>query len=356
MRVDLFDYELPKELIAAKPADRRDASRLLVLDRQRRDIQHKRFSDIGQFLREGDLLVLNNSKVIPARLRGKRLTTGGQVEFLLVRQLEPQEGKDRWLVLCRPAKKLKPGEKVYFSNKRLEATILHYACEGEREVIFNCSNVLDLLNEIGEIPLPPYIIQRRRELYGPKRLLFPEDIERYQTVYATALGSVAAPTAGLHFTHELLEELVKQCVSIATVTLHVGPGTFKPVEVDEVEKHQMHSEVYEIPEETVRLITETKEQGKRVVAVGTTTVRTLEGSALSNGRLISGVGETNLMIVPGFRFQVVDALITNFHLPRSTLLMLVCAFVDREFVLHAYKEAVREQYRFFSYGDAMLII
>lgn len=358
MRTDLFDYHLPKELIAATPAEKRDASRLLVLRRDTQTLEHAVFAMLGNYLTSGDLLVINDSRVIRARLHGKRMATGGHVEFLLVERHSPapNAGKDAWLVLCRPARKLKPGEMVYFANKRLMARILHYAGAGERIVEFDCPNVLEWLDQIGEVPLPPYIVQRRRELFGPRREVLPEDVERYQTVYAREPGSVAAPTAGLHFTPELMESLKQQGVRFARVTLHVGPGTFKPVEAEEVEQHRMHTEHYSIPPETVAAIEETRQMGKRVVAVGTTVVRTLEAAADEEGRVRSGDGATDLMILPSYRFRVVDALITNFHLPRSTLLMLVAAFAGREFVLRAYEEAVAQRYRFYSYGDAMLIL
>lgn len=357
MRIELFDYELPKELIAATPAARRDQSRLLVLHRQSQTFEHTVFAQIGEYLRAGDLLVINDSKVIPARLHGKREATGGHVEFLLVeRTAKPEGSGDRWRVICRPAKKLKPGEAVYFANKRLQARVVAYLDVGEREVEFDCPDVLARLDEIGEIPLPPYILQRRRELFRGGPLVLPEDAERYQTVYAREPGSVAAPTAGLHFTEELLESLQHNGVGLARVTLHVGPGTFRPVEVEEVEKHRMHEERYFIPSETVEAIRRTKRSGYCVVGVGTTVVRTLEAAADETGKVRAGAGVTDLMIVPGYSFKVIDALITNFHLPRSTLLMLVCAFAGREFVLRAYREAVEQRYRFFSYGDAMLIL
>jgi len=356
MRIDLFDYELPRELIAATPAEKREQARLLVLHRQQQTWEHSVFAQVGRFLREGDLLVVNESKVIPARLHGKRSRTGGHVELLLVERTGQSEGRDRWRVICRPARKLQPGETIYFANKRLEAAIVRYLDVGEREVEFYCPDVLVFLDELGEIPLPPYILQRRRALFGEQRLLLPEDREWYQTVYARQPGSVAAPTAGLHFTEALLEELQRGGVRLARVTLHVGPGTFRPVETDEVEKHHMHEEHYNVPAGTAELIAQTKAQGGRVVAVGTTVVRTLEAAADGLGHVTPGRGSTRLMIVPGYRFRVIDALITNFHLPRSTLLMLVSAFAGREFILDAYREAVAQRYRFFSYGDAMLIL
>jgi S-adenosylmethionine:tRNA ribosyltransferase-isomerase len=356
MKIDLFDYHLPKELIAATPIEPRDQARLLVMNRGLLTIEHSIFARIGEYLQPGDLLVLNDSKVIRARLHGKRASTSGHVEFLLIERMGAEQGRDRWRVICRPAKKLRPGEVVYFANNRLHATILRYLDVGEREVEFDCPDVLARLDEIGEIPLPPYILQRRRELFRGGPLVLPEDAEYYQTVYAREPGSVAAPTAGLHFTEELLSQLQANGIGIARVTLHVGPGTFRPVEVEDVEQHRMHEERYFVPTETVEAIARTKATGHRVVAVGTTVVRTLEAAASATGNVVAGAGSTNLMIIPGYQFKVVDALITNFHLPRSTLLMLVCAFAGREFTLSAYQQAVEQRYRFFSYGDAMLIL
>ncbi len=356
MKIDLFDYELPKELIAAVPAQRRDEARLMVLRRDAGTVEHSVFARIGDYLTEGDLLVVNDSKVIKARLHGKRTATGGNVEFLLVERTEKSENRDRWTVICRPAKKLRPGETVYFANKRLQATVVRYVDVGEREVEFHCPDVLARLDELGEVPLPPYILQRRRELFHNKPLVLPEDAERYQTIYAREPGSIAAPTAGLHFTPELLTALKSKGVRLARITLHVGPGTFRPVEVEDIEQHRMHKEYYSIPQETSEAISATKRQGKRVVAVGTTVVRALESAAIAVGEVRSGSGTTELMIAPGYQFKIIDALITNFHLPRSTLLMLVCAFAGREFILSAYREAVEQRYRFFSYGDAMLIL
>jgi len=362
MRVDLFDYHLPRELIAAEPAAERDHSRLLVLHRANGRIEHRRFDEIADYLRAGDVLVLNDSRVIRARLHGKRTATGGGVEFLLLERAPSADEAvsrtcDVWRVMCRPAKKLKPGEIVYFANKRLQARILHYCGEGEREVEFSAPDVMLWLNQIGEIPLPPYIIQRRRELgWGSGHLEIPSDAERYQTVYAREPGSVAAPTAGLHFTPQLLERMKDAGVQQASVTLHVGAGTFKPVETQEAEDHVMHTEHSSISHETAATVNDARRDGRRVVAVGTTAVRTLETVANPRGMVQDGQFETSLMILPGYRFKCVDALITNFHLPRSTLLMLVSAFAGRELILRAYKEAIAQHYRFFSYGDAMLIL
>ena len=363
VRTDLFDYHLPKELIAAQPAARREGSRLLVLDRATGAVTHRVFGDIGGLLRAGDLLVVNDSRVIPARMHGKRLATGGAVEFLLLERVAPPPGEeaagDRWLVLCKPAKKLKPGERVYFANKRLEARVMHYRGEGEREVEFSVPDVLPWLDELGEMPLPPYILQRRRDMHlrgaDPKTLLMPDDPERYQTVYARDPGSVAAPTAGLHFTPEMLARLEAAGVERVSVTLHVGPGTFRPVETEDISQHPMHAERFSIPPATADAVNRARAAGRRVVAVGTTSVRSLESACGEDGAVQPGDHETRLMIAPGYRFRAVDALLTNFHLPRSTLLMLVAAFAGREQVLAAYDEAIRERYRFYSYGDAMLI-
>ena len=342
MKVSDFDYTLPKELIAKFPAEPRDSSRLMVLNRKTGEIEHRIFRDIKEYLREGDLLVLNDTKVIPARLYGE-LPTGAKVEVLLVRQVEP----GTWEVMGRPAKKLKPGRRVIFSPE-LSAEVLKYLGEGRRLLKFRYpegKEFMEILSRIGRVPLPPYIEREER----------PEDREKYQTVFAKKEGSVAAPTAGLHFTPELLKELKEMGVIIKTVTLHVGPGTFKPVKVERVEEHRMDYETYTVPPETAAEVNRAKEEGRRVIAVGTTVVRTLESAADEEGFVKSGEGSTNLFIYPGYRFKVIDALITNFHLPRSTLLMLVCAFAGKEKVLNAYREAVKEGYRFYSFGDAMFI-
>jgi S-adenosylmethionine:tRNA ribosyltransferase-isomerase len=342
MKVSEFDYYLPKELIAKFPVEPRDSSRLLLLNRKSGKVEHRIFRDIVDYLREGDLLVLNDTKVIPARLYGK-LPTGGKVELLLVRQVEPAV----WEVMARPARKLKPGREVYFEGG-LKGKVLEYLPEGKRLVEFYLPEgreFMELLSEIGHVPLPPYVEREER----------PEDRERYQTVFARKEGSVAAPTAGLHFTKELLKKLENKGVIIKWVTLHVGPGTFKPVKVERVEEHQMDYESYTVPEETALEVNRAKEEGRRVIAVGTTVVRTLESATEKSGRVKSGEGITNLFIYPGYKFKVVDALVTNFHLPRSTLLMLVCAFAGKEKVLNAYREAVKNGYRFYSFGDAMFI-
>ncbi|RUM42745.1 MAG: tRNA preQ1(34) S-adenosylmethionine ribosyltransferase-isomerase QueA [Desulfurobacterium sp.] len=343
MKVSDFDYELPKELIAKFPVEPRDTARLMVLHRDSGKIEHRIFRDIVEYLKEGDVLVLNDTKVIPARLFGK-LETGGKVELLLVRQPFPKV----WEVMAKPARKLKEGKRILF-DEELEGIVKEYVGEGKRLVEFNVKgnkDFMEKLEEIGHVPLPPYIEREER----------PEDREKYQTVFAQKPGAVAAPTAGLHFTKELLEKLKNKGVIIKTVTLHVGPGTFKPVKVENVEEHQMDYETYNVPEETAREINRAKEEGRRIVAVGTTVVRTLESSSDEVGRVKAGEGSTNLFIYPGYKFKVIDALITNFHLPRSTLLMLVSAFAGRERILNAYRKAVKEGYRFYSYGDAMLIL
>ena len=341
MRVSDFDYELPKHLIAKYPANPRDSAKLLVLHRKTGKLEHKIFRDLPQYLKRGDLLILNDVKVIPARLLGK-LDTGGKVEILLIRQIEPNV----WEVMAKPARKLKPGKNINFGQ--LKATVKGYKNEGKRILEFHVkgNNFMDILSQIGHVPLPPYI--EREDL--------PADKEQYQTVFAKTEGAVAAPTAGLHFTKELLEKIEKKGVIIKTVTLHVGPGTFKPVKVEKIEEHKMDYETYNIPEETAEEINRAKKEGRRVIAVGTTVVRTLESAADEEGFVKSGEGTTNLFIYPGYKFKVIDALITNFHLPRSTLIMLVSAFAGRERILNAYKEAVKKNYRFYSYGDAMLIL
>jgi S-adenosylmethionine:tRNA ribosyltransferase-isomerase len=343
MKVSDFDYELPKELIAKFPVEPRDSSRLMVLHRNTGEIEHRVFRDIVEYLKPGDVLVINDTKVIPARLFGK-LETGGKVELLLVRQ----PGLGIWEVMAKPARKLKEGKRIYF-DEELEAIVKGYGGEGRRIVEFilkSNKDFMEKLEEIGHIPLPPYIEREEK----------PEDREKYQTVFARKEGAVAAPTAGLHFTEELLQKLKDKGIIIKNITLHVGPGTFKPVKVENVEEHQMDYETYHVPEDTAAEINRAKEEGRRVIAVGTTVTRTLESAAEKDGKVKSGEGSTNLFIYPGYRFKVIDALITNFHLPRSTLLMLVSAFAGRERILNAYREAVEKGYRFYSYGDAMFIL
>ena len=334
-----FYFDLPEELIAQTPIPERDHSRLLVLDRDTGRIEHRHFYDLPEYLHEGDCLVLNDSRVLPARLLGRR-GSGGGVELVLLRDL----GEGKWECLSRPGRKTKPGTELIFGEGELKATVLEVAEGGNRIVLFHYEGIfLEVLERLGKMPLPPYI---KEEL---------QDAERYQTVYSRELGSAAAPTAGLHFTEELLARISEKGVKVCTVTLHVGLGTFRPVKEDEIEDHEMHSEFCIIPEETARIVTETKKNGGRVVAVGTTSCRTLESFALEDGTLKAASGWTNIFIYPGYRFKCVDALVTNFHLPESTLIMLVSALAGREKILNAYRTAVEERYRFFSFGDAIFI-
>lgn len=344
MKISEFDYHLPEELIAQHPMEQREGSRLLVIHRETGELEHKHFYDLLDHLNSGDCLVLNDSKVIPARLYGTKTGTGAKVEFLLIRRLEG----DVWETMVRPGKRLHPGDRVSFSQEpRLEAEILAHGEDGTRHVCFHYDGIfMERLQELGKMPLPPYI-QRENEM---------EDRARYQTVYCKTDGSVAAPTAGLHFTQELLAEARSRGIQVATVTLHVGIGTFRPVQCEEIEEHHMHLEEYEIEAAQANLINETKQRGGRVVCVGTTSVRTLESSVGQDGLVKPGRGSTEIFIYPGYRFRIPDGLITNFHLPKSTLLMLVSAFYNREGIMEAYRTAVREGYRFFSYGDAMLIL
>lgn len=339
MKTSDFNYDLPQELIAQTPLDRRDGSRLMTLDKTTGEIGHHHFYDLPQFLRPGDCLVLNNSRVLPARLIGHR-PTGGAVEILLL----VDKGGDVWECLVRPGKKLREGARVTFGDGQLQAEVQEVLPDGNRLVHFEYKGIfLEVLEELGRMPLPPYI---KAEL---------EDQERYQTVYSKVVGSAAAPTAGLHFTPELLEQIENMGVKLCYVTLHVGLGTFRPVKEDEITEHEMHSEYCVIPRETADIINETKKNGGRVICVGTTSCRTLESWAAEDGTMTATGGWTNIFIYPGYRFKVMDALVTNFHLPESTLIMLVSALAGREHVLNAYNEAVREKYRFFSFGDAMFI-
>jgi S-adenosylmethionine:tRNA ribosyltransferase-isomerase len=341
VRVDLFDYDLPEELIAQTPLKDRADSRLMVVDPVEERIEHARFREIGRFLRSGDMLVLNNSKVLRARLHGVKADTGARVECLLVRPVHTVPNE--WFALARPAKRLRPGTKLRFDNGRVEAEVTGLAEDGMRILRFSVDEPMEaFLERAGEVPLPPYI---HRPL---------EDQERYQTVYAQQPGSIAAPTAGLHFTEALLDEVRQMGVEVRFVTLHVGLGTFRPVKVERVEEHRMHAEWYQVSQETAEAVTRAKAEGRRVIAVGTTALRTLEAAGAS-GSIESGSGETDLFVYPGYKFRVVDALITNFHLPKSTLLMLVAAMMGIDFTKRAYEEAVRERYRFFSFGDAMFI-
>ncbi len=344
MHINDFDYFLPEELIAQHPTDKRDESRLLVVDRKSGKLMHQHFYDILNYLNSGDCLVMNNSKVIPARLFGTKEITGAKVEFLLIKRIQG----DNWEVMVRPGKKLHIGDRVSFSEEgSLSAEILEYGEGGTRIVRFEYEgDFLDLLGMIGKIPLPPYIDRESDE----------EDKDRYQTVYCKEEGSVAAPTAGLHFTKELMEKALEKGVKIAYVTLHVGIGTFRPVKCDQIEEHKMHFEEYEIDEKNASMINETKKAGGRIISVGTTSTRTVESASLADGTVVAGHGNTDIFIYPGYQFKVIDSLITNFHLPKSTLLMLVSALYNRENILAAYKQAVEQKYRFFSYGDAMLIL
>ncbi len=345
MQVNDFDYELPAELIAQQPTDRRDASRLLVADRENGRIYHRHFYDILDYLEPGDCLVMNDSKVIPARLFGIRETTGAKVEFLLIKRKK----NDIWEVMVRPGKKVKPGDTIKFADD-FKAKVLEFGPGGTRIVGFAYDGIfMERLEELGRMPLPPYIDRPAEE----------KDRERYQTVYCREEGSVAAPTAGLHFTREILEKARQKGVKLAYVTLHVGIGTFRPVKSEKVEDHQMHFEEYSIDGEAAETINETLSSEHRLIAVGTTSVRTLESAAVETSegyRVAPGSGNTGIFIYPGYRFKIIDRLITNFHLPKSTLLMLVSAFYTREDILRIYEEAVSERYRFFSYGDAMLIL
>ncbi len=339
MQVSDFNYDLPQELIAQVPISKRDESRLMVLDRQKQTIEHKVFKDIIDYLEPGDCLVRNNTKVIPARIYGKK-ETGANVEFLLLNNIEG----DIWECIVRPGNKLHVGAKVIFGDGLLKAEILDTMPGGTRKVKFYYDGIFnEILDKIGLMPLPPYIHEELK------------DRDRYQTVYAKYDGSAAAPTAGLHFTPELLEKIEKKGVKIANVTLHVGIGTFRPVKEEKVEDHEMHSEHFYIKGEDVEKINSTKKAGKRVIAVGTTSCRVLETIADENGSVKETEGDTQIFIYPGYKFKCLDGLITNFHLPQSTLLMLVSALAGREFILKAYNEAVKEKYRFFSFGDAMFI-
>lgn len=341
MRTSDFYYDLPKELIAQTPIEKRDESRLLTLNRETGETKHRHFFELPQFLTPKDCLILNDSRVLPARLLGQRLPGGGACEVLLL----IDRGERVWECLVRPGKKMRPGAKVSFGNGELTAEIIGEVEGGNRLVRFFFEGIfLEVLEHLGKMPLPPYI---KEEL---------SDQERYQTVYSKILGSAAAPTAGLHFTEELLQKIRDRGVSLGYLTLHVGLGTFRPVKEEEIESHEMHSEYCVIPQETADLINRTKAEGGRVICVGTTSCRTLESWGAEDGTIRASAGWTDIYIYPGYRFKVMDGLITNFHLPESTLIMLVSAFAGREKILAAYREAVRERYRFFSFGDAMLIL
>ncbi len=340
MKKSDFYFDLPQELIAQTPLARRDASRLMCLDRKTGALSHRHFYELPELLKPGDCLVLNDSRVLPARLIGNRLPGGGVCEILLL----TQRGEKEWECLVRPGKKLRPGARVSFGSGELTAEIVSELSDGNRLVRFFFDGIfMEVLDRLGEMPLPPYIKEKL------------QDRERYQTVYAKEPGSAAAPTAGLHFTEELLDRIREKGIRICYVTLHVGLGTFRPVKEDDILDHEMHAEFCVIPEETAQIVNETKRSGGRVIAVGTTSCRTLESFAEADGTLRARSGWTNIFIYPGYRFRCIDALVTNFHLPESTLIMLVSALAGRENILNAYRIAVAEHYRFFSFGDAMFI-
>ncbi|WP_066872691.1 tRNA preQ1(34) S-adenosylmethionine ribosyltransferase-isomerase QueA [Clostridium mediterraneense] len=340
MKVNDFYFDLPEELIAQYPLEKRDSSRLMVVHRKNEEIEHKHFSDIIDYLRKGDTLVLNNTRVLPARLIGEKSETGGKIEFLLLKRIEG----DKWECLAKPGKRARIGAEFTFGDGKLKAVVVDILEEGNRIIEFKYDGIFEqVLDELGQMPLPPYIHEKL------------EDKERYQTVYSKEKGSAAAPTAGLHFTTELLEKIKEKGVNIAYVTLHVGLGTFRPVKVEDVNNHVMHSEYYHLSKEDADLINRTKEQGGRVIPVGTTSTRTLETIGDENGRVREASGWTSIFIYPGYKFKVVDALITNFHLPESTLIMLVSALANKDLIMGAYNKAVEEKYRFFSFGDSMFI-
>ncbi|MBZ9690801.1 tRNA preQ1(34) S-adenosylmethionine ribosyltransferase-isomerase QueA [Clostridium botulinum] len=340
MNVKDFDFYLPEELIAQHPLEKRDTSRLMVLDKETGEISHKNFYDIIDYLNEGDTLVLNNTRVMPARLIGEKEGTGGKIEFLLLKRVE----KDRWECLAKPGKSARVGRRFTFGDGKLKAEVVEVKENGNRIVEFYYEGIFEeVLDSLGEMPLPPYIHERL------------EDRERYQTVYSKENGSAAAPTAGLHFTEELLHKIKDKGINIAYVTLHVGLGTFRPVKVETIEDHEMHSEYYHLSKEDAEVINATKKRGNKVISVGTTSTRTLETIADEDGNVKETSGWTNIFIYPGYKFKVVDRLITNFHLPESTLIMLVSTLAGKEHVMNAYEEAVKERYRFFSFGDAMFI-
>lgn len=362
MNVSDFNYELPEELIAQDPLEKRDNSRLMVIHRSTGEIEHKRFHDVIQYLNAGDCLVINDTKVIPARLMGVKEETGAAIEVLLLKPAssEQEQGKNitgknirTWECLVRPGKKMKPGARVSFGDGILKGEVISVVEEGNRIIRFEYDGIWEeVLDQLGEMPLPPYITHKL------------QDKDRYQTVYAAHSGSAAAPTAGLHFTKELLKEIEDKGIKIARLTLHVGLGTFRPVKVEKIEDHHMHTEYYELSQEAVDIINETRKNGGRVISVGTTSTRTLETVGTAQGLHKTGdykllepaSGWTNIFIYPGYEFKIVDSLITNFHLPESTLIMLVSAFYNRDDVIRAYEEAVKERYRFFSFGDSMILI
>ncbi|GIN60317.1 S-adenosylmethionine:tRNA ribosyltransferase-isomerase [Robertmurraya siralis] len=342
MKVDLFDFHLPEELIAQTPLQERASSRLMVLNKENGEIEHDIFKNLKSYVKPGDCLVLNDTRVLPARLFGEKEDTGAKIEVLLLKQLEG----DTWETLVKPAKRIKKGSVIFFGNGLLSAVCVGEKDHGGRLLQFRYEGIFyEVLEALGEMPLPPYIKEQL------------EDKERYQTVYAKERGSAAAPTAGLHFTEELLAELKVMGVHIAFITLHVGLGTFRPVSVDDIKEHEMHAEFFQMTEETAQLLNGVRDAGGRIISVGTTSTRTLETIASKNdGKFIADSGWTDIFIYPGYSFKAIDGMITNFHLPKSTLIMLVSALAGREHVLHAYRTAVEEKYRFFSFGDAMLIL
>ncbi len=341
MKTSDFFYELPQELIAQTPVEPRDSSRLMVVDKVTGALEHKKFCDLSDYLNEGDCLILNDTRVIPARIYGEKKDTGAVVEFLLLRQRE----NNVWECLCKPGKRAKVNTEFVFGEGLVVCKVLDISDDGNRIIKFDCDSkeIYNILDKIGKMPLPPYITEELK------------NGERYQTVYSKELGSAAAPTAGLHFTKDMLDRIRKKGVNIGYVTLHVGLGTFRPVKVDDVTQHKMHSEHYQLPAETAELINKTKKNGKRVISVGTTSTRTLESVATKYGCIKEDEDDTSIFIYPGYEFKCVDALVTNFHLPESTLIMLVSAFAGYNNIMNAYNTAVEEKYRFFSFGDAMFI-
>lgn len=341
MELSDFDFYLPQELIAQHPVEPRDSSRLMVVNRKSGDVEHHIFHELPDLLQPGDVLVVNNTRVIPARLIGEKEGTGAHIECLLLKRVE----RDVWEVLIKPGKRLKEGQKVSFGGGKLIGELLEILPDGNRKIRFSYEGIFEaVLDELGNMPLPPYITEKL------------ENKERYQTVYAKESGSAAAPTAGLHFTTELMDQLRQKGIEIVEILLHVGLGTFRPVKVEKIEEHEMHSEYYRVSPEVAERINRAKQEGRRVIAVGTTASRTLESIGQENGRIQAGEGWTNIFIYPGYSFKVVDALITNFHFPKSTLVMLVSALAGRDLIMKAYELAVQERYRFYSFGDAMLII
>ncbi|OOE13751.1 tRNA preQ1(34) S-adenosylmethionine ribosyltransferase-isomerase QueA [Fictibacillus arsenicus] len=342
MKVNDFDFLLPEELIAQTPLENRTSSRLMVLDKENKSIEHEHFYDLKNYLKKGDCLVLNDTRVLPARLFGQKADTGAKVEILLLKE----EGQDTWETLVKPAKRVKPGTEITFGDGRLKAVCVGESDHGGRNLKFIYSGIFyELLDDLGQMPLPPYIKEQL------------EEKDRYQTVYAVHQGSAAAPTAGLHFTEEMIEEIKASGVHVTFITLHVGLGTFRPVSVEDIFEHDMHAEFYQITKGTAELLNQVRESGGRIITVGTTSTRTLETVANKfDGKFEEDSGWTDIFIYPGYEFKAIDGLITNFHLPKSTLIMLVSAFASKEFVMEAYKEAVEEKYRFFSFGDAMLIL